>query len=376
MTKTYDRNTVMATRRHILAAAAALGGTALTAPILAAFAQDKPLKFAFANVTEAGELFKQLGDGFVDVAQKAGITVSRYDNKFDGVTATNNARLMVQEQPDVIFEYNAVEGIGPALRRTFEQANIPFVAINVPVPGGHWFNLVNKDLGIEAADTVVGFAKEKGWTADDTTVLIVQASASGVEVNDCVRYFYVRAAELMGFPQVDPEAISATTTVISPAGVQVDGKATLEDSYTSVKNVLQTIPADRNLLLFTVNDDSAVGAWRAVQESGRGEKTLIGGLGGSIAALKELRENPQWVAEGSIFIANWGVYLVAMGIAITQSVTPPALTKSPQAVITKADVDKFYDAAGTAILLPPLVEENRYLADTGILQKYAKIEGL
>lgn len=376
MTKTYDRNTVMATRRHILAAAAALGGTALTAPIFAAFAQDKPLKFAFANVTEAGELFKQFGDGFADVAQKAGITFSRYDNKFDGVTATNNARLMVQEQPDVIFEYNAVEGIGPALQRTFNQANIPFVAINVPVPGGHWFNLVNKDIGIEAADKVVGFAKEKGWTADNTAVLIVQASASGVEVNDCVRYFYVRAAELMGFPQVAPEAITATTTVISPAGVQVDGKATLEDSYTGVKNVLQTIPADRNLLLFTVNDDSAVGAWRAVDESGRGANTLIGGLGGSIAALKELRENPQWVAEGSIFIANWGVYLVAMGIAISQGVTPPPLTKSPQAIITKADVDKFYDAAGTAILLPPLVDENRYLADTGILQKYAKIEGL
>lgn len=376
MTKTYDRDTVMATRRHILAAAAALGGTALTAPILSAFAQNKPLKFSFANVTEAGELFKQFGDGFAEVAQKAGITFSRYDNKFDGIAATNNARLMVQEQPDVIFEYNAVEGIGPALQRTFNQANIPFVAINVPVPGGHWFNLVNKDIGIEAADKVVGFAKEKGWTADNTTVLIVQSAASGVEVNDCVRYFYIRAAELMGFPQVAPEAITATTTVISPAGVQVDGKATLEDSYTGVKNVLQTIPADRNLLLFTVNDDSAVGAWRAVDESGRGAKTLIGGLGGSVAALKELRNNPQWVAEGSIFMANWGVYLVAMGIAITQGVTPPPLTKSPQAVITKADVDKFYDAAGTAILLPPLVDENRYLADTGVLQQYAKIEGL
>jgi ribose transport system substrate-binding protein len=376
MSKTYDRDTIMATRRHILAAAAALGGTALTAPILAAFAQDKPLKFAFANVTEAGELFKQFGDGFADVAQKAGIQFSRYDNKFDGVAATNNARLMVQEQPDVIFEYNAVEGIGPALQRTFEQAGIPFVAINVPVPGGHWFNLVNKDIGIEAADKVVGIAKEKGWTADNTTVLIAQSAASGVEVNDCVRYFYVRAAELMGLPQVAPEAITATTTVISPAGVQVDGKATLEDSYTGIKNVLQTIPAERNLLLFTVNDDSAVGAWRAVEESGRGGNTLISGLGGSLAALKELRENPQWVAEGSIFIANWGVYLVAMGIAITQGVTPPPLTKTPQAVLTKADVDKFYDAAGNAILLPPLVDENRYLADTGILQKYAKIEGL
>lgn len=376
MTDARDSKSIIATRRQILAGFAALTGTALTAPLMQVLANDKPLKFAFANVSDAGELFKQFGDGFADIATKAGIEFSRYDNKMDGVAATNNARLMVQEQPDVIFEYNIVEGIGPALQRTFEQADIPYVAINVPVPGGHWFNLVNKDIGIQAADVVVAEAKARGWTAENTSVLIVQSSPSGVEVNDCVRYFYIRAAELMGFPQVAPEDITATTTVISDAGVQVDGKATLEDSYTAVKNVLQTIPADRNLLLFSVNDDSAVGTWRAVSESGRDANALIAGLGGSQAALKELRTNPNWVGEGSIFIANWGVYLVAMGIAIANGVTPPALTKAPQTVIDKTNVDKFYDADGNAIMLPPLVDENRYLADTGILQEYANIEGL
>ena len=376
MTDLPHSKTVSATRRQILAGMAALGGTALTAPLMGVFAQDRQLKFAFANVSDAGELFKQFGDGFVDVATRAGIQISRYDNKMDGVIATNNARLMVQEQPDVIFEYNIVEGIGPALQRTFEQANIPYVAINVPVPGGHWFNLVNKDIGIQAADVVVAEAQSRGWSAENTSILIVQSSPSGVEVNDCVRYFYIRAAELLGLPPAAPEDITATTTVISDAGTQVDGKATLEDSYTAVKNVLQTIPADRNLLLFSVNDDSAIGTWRAVSESGRGENSLIAGLGGSQAALKELRTNPNWVGEGSIFIPNWGAYLVAMGIAISEGATPPPLTKAPQTVITKDNVDAYYDADGNAIMLPPLVEENRYLADTGILQQYANIEGL
>lgn len=376
MTDTPNSKSIMATRRQILAGFAALTGTALTSPFMSVLAQDKKLKFAFANVSDAGELFKQFGDGFVEIATKAGIEISRYDNKMDGVAAINNARLMVQEQPDVIFEYNIVEGIGPALQRTFEQANIPYVAINVPVPGGHWFNLVNRDIGIQAADVVAAEAKARGWTAENTSVLIVQSSPSGVEVNDCVRYFYIRAAELLGLPQVSPENITATTTVISDAGVQVDGKATLEDSYTAVKNVLQTIPSDRNLLLFAVNDDSAVGTWRAVSESGRGENSLIAGLGGSQAALKELRTNPNWVGEGSIFITNWGVYLVAMGIAVSQGVTPPALTKAPQTVINKTNVDTYYDADGNAIMLPPLVDENRYLADTGILQEHANIEGL
>ncbi len=369
--------TTMTKRRTFLTGLALLGGTAISGVLPSlAFGQDAQYKFAFANIQENGELFKQLGDGFEAAAKTVNISLSRYNNNGDGVTTTSNARLMVQEQPDVIFEYNSVEGIGAALQRTFNQANIPFVAVNIPVPGGYWFNLVNKDLGIDAAKVVVAAAQERGWTKDDTTVLIVQASFAGVEVNDCVRYFYIQAAEMLGMEQVAPEAITATTTTISTTGVQVDGKATLEDSYQAVKNVLQTIPQDRHVLLFAVNDDSAIGAWRAITESGRTDNALIAGLGGSVAALKELRTNPQWVGEGSIFMTHWGQYLLAMGVAIKNGVTPPPLTKSPQAVITKENVDQYYDAEGKVMLLPPLVPENQYLADTGILQQFGNVDGL
>jgi ribose transport system substrate-binding protein len=53
-------------------------------------------------------------------------------------------------------------------------------------------------------------------------------------------------------------------------------------------------------------------------------------------------------------------------------VTPPPLTKSPQAVLTNETVDKHYDAAGKVKLLP----ENMYLKDTSILQKFGNVEGL
>ncbi|MCP1854543.1 MULTISPECIES: sugar ABC transporter substrate-binding protein [unclassified Bradyrhizobium] len=371
-----DRS-IMMSRRTLVAGTAVLGGSVLAGlGIQKAEAGDRKYKFAFANVQESGELFKQFGDGFKAAADKIGVVLSRYNNNGDGVTALNNARLMIEEQPDIVFEYNGVEGIGNSLRKVFERAKVPYVAINVPVPGGHWFNLVNKEIGIDAAKIVAAAAREKGWTADNTTVLVAQAAAAGVEVNDCVRYFYITIAEEMGMQQVGPEAITATTTIISPTGIQVDGKGALEASYAAVKNVLQTIPKDRNLLLFAVNDDSAIATWRAVAESGRGDKALVAGLGGSLAALKELRTNPQWVGEGSVFSTHWGQYLLAMGVAIVNDEKPPPLTKAPQIVLTKKDVDTYYDAAGKVVLLPPLVPENRYLAATGILQKFGNVKDL
>jgi ribose transport system substrate-binding protein len=347
---------------------------AATAP--AAAAAGKAYNISFANVLESGELFVQFGNGVEEAAKVAGYNLKRYNNNLDGPTAINNARLMVQEAPDMIFEYNGVEGIGESLRKIFDDAKIPFIAVNVPVPGGTWFNLVNKDIGTDTANIVVPLAKAKGWGADDTTVLIIQGSTAGVEVNDCVRYFMVTAAQSMGMPEVKPDDITALTTTIGTSGIQVDGKGTLEESYTAVKNALQTLPADRHVLLYSINDDSTIGAWRAITESQREASTLVAGLGGSVAALKELRTNPQWVAEGSVFATHWGQYLVAMTAAILGGVKPPPLTKSPQAVLIKDNVDKYYDADGKVKLLPPLVAENMYLKDTGVLQKFKNVEGL
>lgn len=369
------------TRRQLMRRLIALGLTTASATsILGAWGTRAQAtaryKLSFANITEAGELFVQLGNGIVAAAEAANIELRRYNNNFDSETTLRNAQLMVQDQPDLILEYNGVAGIGPALQRVFDTAGIPFIAINVDVPGGHWFNLVNSEIGADTARTVVPMAQAKGWSAADTTVIIVQSSESGEEVNDCVRYFYITAAEAMGMPVAAPTDITALTTTINENGIQVDGKGQLEQSYTAVKNVLQTLPADRNILLYSVNDDSTIGAWRAVQEAGRAEKVLVAGLGGSAAALKELRTNPSWVAEGTIFMGQWGQYLIAMAVAILEGAVPPELTKCPQTVLTAKTVDTFYDADANVILLPPLDDSNSYLAATGVLQLFSNVQNL
>jgi ribose transport system substrate-binding protein len=369
-------------RRRMISGLAALGASVPSASVLRpnlarAALSGKSYFFDFANILESGAEFKDFGDRLMDAAKIAGIRIKRYNNNNDGTTTINNARLMVQDRPDLILEYTAVEGMGPSLQRLFSRAKIPYIAINIPIPGGYWFNLVNKQIGTETAKVVVAAAQEKGWTAADTTVLIVQGSQYGSEVNDCVRYFYVTAAANMpGMDQVEPSAITSLTTAIGKSGIQVDGKATLEGSYSAVKNALQALPSDRHILLYAINDDSAIGAWRAVAESQREKNTLVAGLAGSAAAIHELRTNPQWIAQGSIFFSNWGEYLIAMGVAIMNGVKPPPLTKCPQLILTKSTVDKYYDASGRVKLLPPLVPENLYLKDTGILQKFRNIEGL
>ena len=130
------------------------------------------------------------------------------------------------------------------------------------------------------------------------------------------------------------------------------------------------LPQSRHLIVFTQNDDSALGAWRAITEANRQNTTMIIGQGADADGLKNLRTNPSWVAEGSVFFELWSRYLLAMGVSVLNGQKPPPLTLAPQTVISKQTVSKYYGNGDTAIQSPPLAPQDQYLLQSGILQKF------
>jgi ribose transport system substrate-binding protein len=332
-----------------------------------------PLKISFASASDTIELFRQFADGMEADAKILGIELKRYDNNLDAMTAINNARLMVEDKPDIIIDWNASEGVGNAIGEIIADANIPCIAVNQPIPGCHWFNLSNKQLGIAGGEAIAKVAISKGWTADNTLVLIGQASAAGWEVNDSPRYFYVTVADLMNLDKVDPSEITTATTDIGKTGLQYDCKNTLEDSYAAVKNLLPSIPTDKYILTWAPNEDCTFGAYRAIDEAGRADHVLTGGPIGLGVGLTQMRTNPQWVVQMSVFIDQWSKYVLPMAIALRMGLDLPNLTVSPQASFDINTVSKYYDANNKTIGLPPLVPGNDYLLKTGVMQKFPMI---
>jgi ribose transport system substrate-binding protein len=329
--------------------------------------------FAYANVADSSPLFKLVGDLMVSDGKKASLTVKRFDNNFDPAKALSNAQLMVQQKPDLIVDWTGTESIGKSVGAVFKRANIPCIAVNQTIDGCAYFNLQNKLLGSGAADIVVPLMKEKGWTAADTTIVFLFNPGAGAEVNSNGRYFYSFVAK--AFPemkQLAPDEITDKTTTVGdgPNLVQINGKDALEPSYTVMKQELTVLPKDRHLIVFTQNDDSALGAWRAITQAGKEKDTMIIGQGANADGLKNLRENPSWVAEGSVFFELWSQYLLAMGVSILNGEKPPALTLAPQTVLSKDNVSEFYGDGDHPIVSPPLADVNRYLLKSGVLQKF------
>jgi ribose transport system substrate-binding protein len=365
--------------RAVALVACGLAALAVATASTAGPAQEKSYTFAYGNVTDNSPLFKLVGDLMVSDGKKVSITVRRFNNNFDGPTALNNAQLMVQQKPDLVINWTGVEAIGNAVGEVFKRANMPCIAVNQKIPGCPFFNLVNRDLGIGAAKIVIPIMKKKGWTAKDTTLILVASPGAGAEVNSNSRYFYTHVSRAIpGMAKATPTSITDKTTNIGklPNGIQVDGKASLEPTYNAVKATLQILPKDRHLVVFTINDDSALGAWRAITQDGRQKNTLIIGQGANAQGLKHLRTNPSWVAEGSVFFELWPRYLLAMGVAVLNGARPPVQTYAPQIVLSKQNVAKFYGKSGTlAKVAPPLPAPNQYLLRTGILQKFGSATG-
>lgn len=333
------------------------------------------LKIDYANFTDNSELFVRVRDGIQAAAKKVGATVKAYDNKGDGATALANARLIVNDHPDIVIEFSPDGSVGNALGNIFKQGGVPCIALNVPVAGCPIMNFNQKTQGESLAGAAAQYMKGKKWTGNNTTAIILQQASTSATVNASVRSFYSALAGLV--PDMTPMAadkITATTTTIGQSGLQIDGKGTLDGSFAAVNGAIQSIPRDRNVVIMGINDDEALGALRAVEQAGRGDNTVVLGVGNSPSALKQLKTNPRWLAEAMVPFQAWGEIGMAMSVAVLNGATTPPVTYIPQDTVTKENMDKYYTTDYLEKdLLPPLPTESEYLVKTGVLQQFGNI---
>lgn len=345
---------------------AALGGALVLASSLAlsacgssenksgtsgAKAQD--LKIAFGSLSNAQPIFKSVNDGLEKAVNAQGGKFISYDNKVDPAAAIANVRLMIQQKPDVIVEWIPEPAAG-SVSKLIAASKIPCIAVNVAIEGCSFFNLSNaqagKDLGAVAAEE----ATSRGWGAGNLTVVTIAISVAGPDIHKANTEFYSTFAS--SFPemeQVKAEDISFTTTKIGDFdGYQVDSQGTLDSAYKSMQQVLQIVPKGRHLVVQAQNDDSARGALRAIEQAGRADDVIIAGGGADAGALDALRNTEAWFAEGDPSVPRWPGFILAMSQALVAGDQLPDLTPAPQVVLTKKNIDEYYDGSTPKANLP------------------------
>jgi ribose transport system substrate-binding protein len=324
---------------------------------------------AFANATEADPQLKSVGDILEGMAKEEGVEFSRYDNKFEPEASLQNARLIAQAKPQIAVDWSAVAEANESIGAQFENADLSCIAMSVEIPSCSLINQDNAKLGAELGEYAAEQAKQRGWEPEETTLVIVNAPFIGPELNKLPQNFYSGyAKQFPEMPQMTPDEITSTTTSIGEDNaVIVDGKGELQPTNEVVRTALTTIPSDRHLVVAAlINDDSALGALRALEQANRDGDAMVVAAGADQNGLENLRKNPDWIAEGSTFFELWPEYVMAMAKAQVAGTEMPELTPAPQAVLTKQNVDKYYDANGGVKAGPPIPSGASYLKEYGL----------
>ncbi len=150
--------------------------------------QDKRIRIGFANLSHGVWFAQKVRQGLEEAAQRAGrVELLVVDNETDPVVAERNAEMLLKEGIDLLIEY---DGTGMATRpimRLMRSADIPVIAVDIPITGAHYVGCDHDAAGIVAGQMIGRWIAEQwGGTVDRVWLVTCSGGGSARRGNDVV----------------------------------------------------------------------------------------------------------------------------------------------------------------------------------------------
>jgi ribose transport system substrate-binding protein len=250
------------------------------------------------------------------------------DNRYQPKVALRNAAYLIREQVDLVIEFQTDEVIAPAIAAKYLEANIPFIAIDIPHPGATYFGANNYQAGLIAGRYLGRWAK-RHWHGEVDEILLIELQRAGPLPQARIRGILAGIGEVLRVSELCRTA-------------SIDGDGQFQTTLERVRKHLRESGA-KHVLVGTANDTSALGALRAFEEAGRGNDCAIVGQNAEPEARTELRmPRTRLIASVGYFPETYGDGLLRLALDIlARKATPPAVFTNHQ-IITPENVDHFY----------------------------------
>jgi ribose transport system substrate-binding protein len=281
----------------------------------------------FANLQRDIPFCALVEQGILENAEAAGIEVVVADNRLDGATALANAESFITRNVDFVIEFQTDAEFGAVIMNKLNAAEIPVVAIDIPMPGAGFFGVNNPRAGFMGGS------------------YLAQAAVARHGM-DAVMSGYFIEGEL---PQSGP--IPAMRTGGQIAGFRAalpdfpedqiltfDSKNTLEESFTQTNNLLSRIPEGVPIMGTAINDQASTGILRAAQQDNRDMITVVG-LGADEG--ETLANEEDFVAAVGSFPERYGNSLIPIALATLAGEDLPDAILINHQMVTPANICEF-----------------------------------
>lgn len=284
--------------------------------------------FGFANLQRDIAFAIKVEDSIQENAKAAGLELAIADNQLSGQTALENAKSFVSRNADYVVEFQTDAEFGPTIMDRFNQADIPVIAIDIPMPGATFVGVNNPRAGFMGGSYLAQASQAKwGDKVQEGYFVIGELPQSGAIPalrTEGQRQGFLASTE--GFPEDQV--------------IKIDTKNTLEESFKQMSNVLGRIPEDVPIMVTAINDQSATGMLRAVESAGRQEDVLVVGLGAD--ELDTLANEDRLIASVGTFPERYGNYIIPTALMQLAGYEVPEAVLVNSEMVSTENVCDFY----------------------------------
>jgi len=143
-------------------------------------AETHPYRIAFANLGENMPFSVDVRWGLERAAQAAGnIDLVVADNQLSGKVALQVAEHLSAKQPDLFIEYQIDEQVGRRIMEQYQQANIPVIAVDIPMVGATYFGVNHYQAGLAAGEALGQWVKQH-WAGHIDWLILLTEPRAGV----------------------------------------------------------------------------------------------------------------------------------------------------------------------------------------------------
>jgi ribose transport system substrate-binding protein len=287
-------------------------------------------KIGFANLTEDIVFTQLVRQGIEEEAKKAGVELVLADNKLDGATALANADNFLLQGVNGVIEFQTDEKFGNVMMDKFRAANVPVIAIDIPMPGATFFGADNYRAGYMAGEAAAKWVNEN-WDGTADALLVLELPQSGP----------IPAARMQG--QVEGVQNNLKTKVPEDKIFRLDSKNTQDEAFRVVSDTLPKIPDAKKVIAVHINDGTTLGTLAAFEAAGRKDQVIAVSQGADPSGQDEMvKEGSRYLGATGYFPEKYGTYLIPSIIdALDCKPLPPAIYVDHK-FITKDNLCEFY----------------------------------
>ncbi len=287
-------------------------------------------KIGFANLSEDIPFAVEVRRGLERAVQEVGnIDLIAADNQLDGQAALHVAERLIAKEVDLVVEFQIDQTVGSVIMNKFQQANIPVIAVDIPMVGANYFGADNYHSG-NLAGTALGNWLLKHWDGYFDRLFVLEEHRPGSLPAARIQ------GQLDGLQDVVGEIPQARVTYIDSGG-------TTEISERRMGEALQNHPGPAKFAVISFNDDVALGTLLAARKLKREGEVIIVGQGADKEIRPLIRRDDSRIVGSTAFMPEkYGEQLVEMALRILKGKPVPPATYINHTFIDIENIDEFY----------------------------------